>query len=78
MTDFQGFEILEQAAFQMIGADDEEKFIEHYRDMLKGLLMARLEDERAASVLAARLVDIIVHRRREIALSSSNTSEVLQ
>ena len=79
MADFVGFEIIEQAAFLMLGTQDEAGFIAWYRENLcQGMVAHGLELEQAAK-LADRLVEIIDMRKREIELSAgSHTLEVMQ
>jgi hypothetical protein len=74
-----GFEIIEQAALQMLGAPDEGALLELYRAQSRVCLLGRGVEPEEAAELADKFAEIILHRRREIALSAgSNTSEVLQ
>ncbi len=78
MSTFEGFEILEQAALEMIGAADESEFLRNYRIMLNRVLKERLGDEISASRLADEFVNIIMLRRKEIEMASGIHSKARQ
>jgi hypothetical protein len=75
---FEGFEILEQAALEMIGEPDEAACLEKYRALLLQCLLGRGVEPNDAPKLADHFVEIIALRRREIALASGNITESLQ
>ena len=68
--EFDGFAVLDEAALTMLGVPDEAGMLETYRERLEQLLLTSLGDRQLAAALAAKLVEIIATRRKEITLSA--------
>ena len=76
---FDGFAVLEEAALTMLGVPDEAGMLEKYREHLERLLLKSLGDRQVAAALAAKLVEIIATRRKEIEQSAgANRTERIQ
>jgi hypothetical protein len=67
---FDGFAILEEAALTILGVPDEAGMLETYREHLERLLLKSLGDRQVATALAAKLVEIITMRRKEMTASA--------
>jgi hypothetical protein len=75
---FDGFAVLEEAALMMVGASNEEALLQTYRAELERSLLDQRVAPRAAASLAARFVEIIARRHKEIVTLSSVNLGTLQ